>query len=277
MVLGSDARSPLTPAADSAPPPSPVEPRQRWRVTYARSRVPSERVGRAALEEWEAALIGSGLPIATSGPDGRRPRMSFAAPLPAGAEGERELVDLWLEQRLAAWQLRDALEPRLPPDHSWLDAEDVWLGEPALPGQVVGAEWLVLVSAVDGPSRDFGRDLVAAAARLLERTSIDVTRSKGGIEKKVDLRPLIDAIGIDSVQSAPRDGRRTVLVRLRLRIDPERGSARPDEVVTVLGNAARVDIDIVDLTRVRLILAADVAVPSGATDPQPGRGVRRRR
>ena len=41
----------------------------------------------------------------------------------AAASGERELADIWLVQRRAAWEVREGLAPVLPTSHRWIGAE----------------------------------------------------------------------------------------------------------------------------------------------------------
>ena len=97
-------------ASDPADRPAPSrEPRQRWRIAFARGPVDADQVGRIALDAWQETLLRSGLPVAgLDGPDGRA-RIAFGAPLPAAARGERELLELWLVERIPVWRLRESL------------------------------------------------------------------------------------------------------------------------------------------------------------------------
>jgi radical SAM-linked protein len=241
-----DAANAATGARPGRPAP---EPRQRWRITYARDAVPPEQVGRAALDSWHASIVGAGLPAATTDGDPSRPRLSFAAPLPAAARGEAELLDLWLVDRLPAWRVREALAPCLPQGHSWLDAEDVWLGAPALPGQVVAADWRIQVAAPASAAKDLAERLVEAADWLTTAPRIERTRMKAGVARPYDLRPLIAAVGIEA--GPP------LVVIARTRFDPERGSGRPEEVVGAIADTARIPLEVVAMTRVRLLFTAD--------------------
>ena len=240
-----------------APPSAPAEPRQRWRLTFARDPVGSDQVGRAALEAWQAALAGADLPIAWLEPPSAtgagRPRIAFAAPLPAAARGEAELADLWLVERRPLWAVRDALEARLPPAHHWVRAEDVWLGAPPLAGRVVAADWRVEIVSASGESRR----LDDAARRLLSVRSLPRVRFKGTTERRFDLRPLLGDIAIAPATGEPADG----IIRIRTRVDPELGSGRPDEVIAALADAAAVDIKIHSTTRERLLLAGEPQPP----------------
>ena len=178
-----------------------------------------------------------------------RPRLAFAAPLPAGARGERELVDLWLTDRIARWQLREALAGRLPVAHEWVDAEDVWLAAPALAGQVAAADWRIELEP-DGLPTDASQRLEPAARQLLGSRTIERTRVKGGNERRYDLRPLVDSIGIEP-------GAATV-ISVRTRFDPERGAGRPEEVIAALGEEAGIALIPATMSRLRLLLTVDL-------------------
>lgn len=239
---------PLT-APAAAPPPEPV---QRWRITFSREPVPSESVGKAATDAWQVALLGSGLAIATAAPGPTlagpaRARLAVAPPLPAAAAGRAELAELWLLERVPAWRLREALAGRLPEAHCWVDAEDIWLGAPPLPAQVVGAEWTVGVAATAlDPVAIEAATRVVMASRSLPRV-----RAKAGGDRPYDLRPLLRDVRL----SGSADGQ--LLLRVETRFDPALGSGRPEEVVAVVGEAAGLETapSITSMVRERLVLA----------------------
>ena len=222
--------------------PPAAEPRQRWRITYTRETVSSERVGRVALDEWQRALTASGLPMLESA---GRARFAIAAPLPAAARGERELAELWLVDRRAAWQVRVALEPVLPAGHGLADAEDVWLGAPALAGHVAAADWRIEIEPLDPTALEA---LAAAAGALAFARTIPRVRTKGTEQKAYDLRPLLGDVEVEG------SGER-VVVLARTRFHPELGAGRPEEVVAALAEAAGVPLAIMAMTRSRLLLA----------------------
>ena len=256
---GAAARSPVP--SSSAPSP-PVEPRQRWRLTFARDPVPADQVGRIVLEAWQDALVESGLPVAGLETGGvGRARIAFAAPLPAAARGDAELADLWLLERRPLWALRDALADRLPAAHRWIDAEDVWLAAPALAGRVVAADWRVEVAdpgvpepGVRGDS-GFGRDRLAdAGRRLMAARTLPRTRVKGSNARQYDLRPLLAEVIVEG-GTGQRAVSGPIVVRVRTRFHPELGTGRPEEVIAALGDAVGITIEIVAMSRERLLLA----------------------
>jgi hypothetical protein len=242
--------SPATSPAATAPMSQP-EPRQRWRLVFRRGPVPVELVGRAAIEAWQSALIDSGLMLAQLDAGGR-PRVAFGAPLPAGAEGEAELAEIFLAERVPAWRVREALAERMPLAHSFISAEDVWLGAPPLPGRVTAADWRV---ELDAAGVDSGL-LAAAAEELVAARSLPRTRSKAGIDKAYDLRPLLEDVCLGP--RAPAGGG-PIVVRIRTRFRPELGSGRPDEVIAALGEACRTELAVRRTVRLRLVLAGDEA------------------
>ena len=224
------------------------EPRQRWRITFARDPVARDAVGRAAHDAWQEALVASGLTVVRQGEADHRLRIAFAAPLPAAARGEREWADVWLRDRIAAWELRASLRDRLPPAHEWVDAEDVWLGAPALAAQVAAADWRLDLDAATTVAIEA---LEAAAAELVAARTIPRIRVKGASEKAYDLRPLLANVRIDGT-----DGR--IAIRARTRFNAELGAGRPDEVVAALADACGAPLAIAATTRTRLLLADDL-------------------
>ena len=241
--------------AEPRPAATSIEPRQRWRLTFARDPVPADRVGRVVLDAWQAALTASGLPLAGLDPDGgARARIAFAAPLPAAARGDAELADIWLVDRRPIWAVREALAPRLPDAHRWVGAEDVWLGAPALAGRVVAADWHIEIDG-SGLDRD---ELVKAVRTLLAARTLPRLRLKGTTEKRYDLRPLLDDVAVES-SIDPARAASGLKLRVRTRLDPELGAGRPEEVIAALGEACGRAIEIRTMVRVRLILADELA------------------
>lgn len=223
---------------------------QRWRLVHRRSPLPAGKTPRDQVGAWEAALGASGLPLVRPGGPAGRLRLATAAPLPVGLEGEAELLDLWLTERRARWQVREAITAALPPGMALVDVYDVWLGEPPLPGQVVASVYraTILREAVDGDRlRNAARSLVAA-------TSLERERRKGDAVVRYDLRWYIGAVEV-----VPVAGGR-LAVRMTLRHDPERGVGRPDEVLAALSETLGVRLEppvLAGITRERLVLSTD--------------------
>lgn len=238
---------PAGPTDQADPPPVALEPRQRWRLTYARDPIDSDQAGRVVFEGWQRCLAASGLPLAGLDPGGGgRARIAFAAPLPAVVRGAAELADLWLVDRVPRWVVREALQDRLPAAHRWIGVEDVWLGSPALASRVVAADWQITLAPVAASSDD----LAAAARQLIAAPTLPRVRRKGTTEKRYDLRPLLATVAV-------LPGEAEHAVRVRTRFDAELGTGRPDEVLAALGAAIGRALTATSIVRERLILADD--------------------
>lgn len=203
--------------------PSPTAPaRQRWRLFVA---VPASAradgaLGPAAARSWPALLSSSGLPIAGEGAG--RARVVPAAPLPLGVAGQREVVDLYLAERLPATTVRTAVAAALPAGLSLVDLHDVWVGGPSAPAAVVAADYRVLLA---GQPRWL---LEGAVLALLGAAALPRERRREKKTTKYDLRPLI--LGLE-VRGSDGGG---VTLAMRLRHTPD-AAGRPEEVVAALG------------------------------------------
>jgi hypothetical protein len=227
---------------------------QRWRLVLAREPLSEEAGQREQLAAWDAALRNSGLPVAGLDASPARPRFAIAAPLGASLRAEAELVDVWLTERVPAWRVREAVTRSLPPGYTLREAHDVWLGEAALPGQVVASVYradLADARVVDA--------LGDACRALVEAATIERERMKGGGPVRYDLRPFIEALGV-SATDEPADPAGAppaqATIRMTLRHDPERGVGRPDEVLAAVAAQAGMEpIPVRAIIRERLVLA----------------------
>lgn len=252
------------------PPAARRDPVQRWRLVLRRA---GGDAG-AAQKAWLAALAGrlgdAGLPLAGLELDPPRPRVTLAAPLPAGVPGERELVDLLLVERLPAWRVREAVADAGEAG-TLVDLHDIWLGEPPLPGQVTGAVYRVHVAAPP-TGRPLGRLLSDGAVEMLAAPTLPRVRRKGDGAVDYDLRPfLVDIRAVPADDRSPRvHGIELIVVRATVRHDPEKGIGRPDEVLDELAARSGVHLQRLDLVRERLLLADELA-PIGAEPVGPAR------
>ncbi len=225
------------------------EHRQRWRLVMRRGEAARDLVHREVVQQWEAAIAAAGLP-GTRPSDPVRPRLAFAAQVPARMLAERELVDLFLPDRLTLFELRSRLEPVLPPGFELVDLYDVWVGEPATPGRVVATDYRV---SLLGPSRSAIAAAVAGilAADRVERGARKATKVGG------DLRPFILGLRVVAwTGSGPGPGGGQVW--LRLRHHQELGSGRPEEVVEALESRLGVPLEVSEIVRERVWLFGDL-------------------
>jgi len=158
---------------------------------------------------------------------------------------ERELADIVLTEFVPTWRVREGLAEHLPAGWRLVDVHDVWLGSPALAGQVVAADYRIEAASSDADA------LAAAATGLLAATELPRERLKGGSTVRYDLRPLLADVGVVSVGPP-------VVLRVRTRFDPVLGTGRPDEVVAALGDAVGSPLVIASLVRERVILGDEV-------------------
>lgn len=229
-------------------------PRQRWRLVVARSADAPRLAGRELADAWEVAVEAIGLPLHR--PAGRaRTRVAFGAPLQLGIAAERELVELFLVERVSLWRMREAIAGRLPEGWSLIDLYDVWVGGPSLAGQVNAADYRI---ELEGNAEL--AEIAEAASALLNATELPRVRSKGSGSIAYDLRPLlVDLVVADSWPPAVADGGPPAVVRVRTRIHPELGSGRPEEVVAALGDRLGHPLEVLAIARERLILADELA------------------
>jgi Uncharacterized protein conserved in bacteria (DUF2344) len=222
----------------------PVVARQRWRLVVARPADAPALAGRELTESWESALEASGLPMFR--PPGRaRGRVAFGAPLPVSMVAEGELVDVVLVEVMPVWRVRECLTGRLPEGWRLVGLHDVWLGTPALAGQVAAADYRIDLGAADPGA------IAAACETLLTADALSRDRAKGNSTVRYDLRPLL----VDVAVAEPGP---PLLLQARTRFHPVLGTGRPDEVVAALGEAAGMDLVIESVVRERLILADEV-------------------
>ncbi len=202
--------------------------RQRWRIVYRRAEGAADLPQRALEDAWLAALGTSGLPLAPTGPGSRRPKVVFGPPIPVGALGARELLDVYLSERVGLLEIRERLRPVLPEGCELLDVHDVWVGAPALPAAVVALDYRVEIDVEPATAGAAVEALRAAAERLLEAPALPRVRARGGRAREYDLRPFLAELRV----GGRAEGR--VVIEMRLRVDPAAGAGRPDEVVRAL-------------------------------------------
>ncbi len=238
---------------EAPPAEAPAPPRQRWRLILARDAAPRGLTGRDLTDAWEETLDASGLPLVR--PVGRaRARIALGAPVPASMALEREFADIFLTEMVAGWQVRDALVGRLPDGWRLIDLHDVWLGAPALAGQVAAADYRIDLGDADAAA------VTGAARALLAADRLPRERLKGGETVTYDLRPLV----VDVVVADPGP---PLVARTRTLFHPALGTGRPDEVVAALGDPAGRPFDARSIVRERLILAEELAETLAPRDP----------
>jgi radical SAM-linked protein len=174
------------------------------------------------LRAWERTFRRAGLPLAYSQGFNPHPRIVIAMPLPVGCTGEREVVDIWLDEPLSPSALVEALDPALPLGLSVVEARVVPLRGPALPTLISCAVYQI---ALDGVSVD---EIAARVERFMARETLEVQFRR----KTFDLRPLVGALTVQKVEPHP------VLEAVLLR-DRSGRIGRPDVLLEALGLGER--------------------------------------
>lgn len=216
----------------------------RYRICYSKQG-PARYIAHLDLmRALERALRRAGLPVTYSEGFNPHPRLSFAAPLPVGAEGLAELVDVETTVPVPAGELAGRLNATLPRGLKVREVTEVAESAPSLMAVLDSAGYIVQVDSPDRPGT-----LEGAVGSFLALDRIEVTRrGKDKREKIYDIRP-----GIIDLKILPVDGDLTLQLRLKT------GSVmnvRPEEAVEAFLRHAGLDVDRADLRVTRTGLFA---------------------
>ena len=231
------------------------QPRQRWQIVFSRTRPVLHLRQEEVLEAFERAFRDSGLPLSTTNAKRPRPRLTLAANLPTGIEAHGEVLEVFFDELLPVEQVRAAGE-LLPEGLRIVEARDVWQGFPSAASRLLAAEYEVEVTSSDALTEDALR---SSLERLLAERRLPGMRRRGETERRADagerdLRPLIDELRVESVNSRDRgpgdgnsaeagdgSGRAAASARLSMVLRAgATGSARPEDVVAALDLPLRV-------------------------------------
>ena len=199
-----------------------VEALQRLRVVFGKGAELKYISHLDLLRVWERALRRARVPLAYSQGFNPRPKLFFAAALPVGCTGRAEMLDLLLEHRVDLYAFASGLKEQMPEGLELSNVSEVELTRPALPSEVVAADYEVraqVSGAMDA--------LQARLNALLAAASIPRSRHRPDGTRSYDLRPLIQNLTLFG-----RDGD-AAIIRMRLQADPQ-GTGRPDEVMAAL-------------------------------------------
>lgn len=205
----------------------------RLRITFSKSGPLTYTSHLDLMRVWERALRRAGLPVAYSGGFNPRAKLQLAAALPLGHTGDAEVLDVWLEggagERRSGGaeeqgnggvgEIAAALVPVLPEGLRVRQVRRVDEKAPALPTQVVAAEYLVTVEWSE-PAGEVERRierLLAASELLQERRG-----------RRYDLRPLIERLWLERASESE------IVLGMQLAAR-EGATARPEAVLEVLG------------------------------------------
>ncbi len=212
---------------------------QRLRVTYRRGEELRYITHLDLMRTWERMLRRAALPLAYSEGFTPHPQLSFAAALPVGVIGEREVVDVFLSERVSPSAFLKAAAAQAPPGLELLSVEEVGLGLPSLQSEMRWAEYEVEVPT-DGCTPEGVRE---AIERFLAAESIPWEHQREKETKRYDIRAVVQDLRL--LDGPP--GR--IRLWMRLRHDQE-VAGRAEQVVAALGLPEPERI-----VRTRLILA----------------------
>ncbi|MFL7792062.1 MAG: TIGR03936 family radical SAM-associated protein [Anaerolineae bacterium] len=163
----------------------------RLRITFSKDGLLAYTSHLDLMRIWERSLRRAGAPLAYSQGFNPRPKLQLAAALPLGHLGEAELLDVWLERLTSVEAFAKALVPVLPDGLAVSEVRQVVLEEPALPAQVVSAEYWVTVESPAGAGVEANIGRFLAVTELLQEW-------RG---KQYDLRPLVERLWLQEAMT----------------------------------------------------------------------------
>ncbi len=189
----------------------------RYRVKYAR------RGGMRFMGQLEAtrlftrAVRRAGLPMRFSQGHHPHPRIMFSPAPPVGVASEAEYVDIDLNKRLTADDLKNGLARVAPDDIEILETREIPMNSASISGIVTGHEYTVTAPPKAEP---FSQE---AIDEFLERETHVITQKRAKGDRELDLRPLVRSLAIND------QGQLCMNVKA-----PTGPGAKPQEVVAVV-------------------------------------------
>ena len=172
---------------------------------------------------WERALRRAEVPLAFSQGYTPHPRIALALPLPVGAEGEAELMDVVVVEPVDLPAFIARLRPQLPEGIAVDGIEEVDLVGPSLQSRVRFADYAIRLAT--GQS---GEEIEAAVQGFLAQAEALLEVRRGKRVPTLNVRALVVTLAVTEA------GGGLCELRMRLRADSA-GAGRPEEVARVLG------------------------------------------
>ena len=191
--------------------------KMRTRITFAKTEAMRYTGHLAVRSTWERTMRRAGLPLSYSQGYNPHPKFNLASPLPLGFTSETEMIDVWMSERVPIDEIREALEPAMPPGLALVEVKEVDLHASKLPNLLQAATFTVTLL-------EHEPNLEARVAELRQCENISWER-RG---KTFNLRELIDAIRLGEPTS---EGEQRIIMRLSARSG---ATGRPDEVLEAL-------------------------------------------
>ncbi len=211
---------------------------QRLRVVFSKGEEIKYVSHLDLVRAWERTLRRADFDLAYSHGFNPRPKLVFASALPVGFTGRAEMVDILLERPINPHEFASRVEQELPVGLGLVSVREIDNALPALPNQLVAAEYEVSVETEDSLDAVQARlDGLLAAGNLPRR------RQRPDGDRIYDLRPLVKGLWIAGHHA------HTYVVAMHLQAGRQ-GTGRPDEVMAALGMSQTVRA----IERVRLLL-----------------------
>jgi radical SAM family uncharacterized protein/radical SAM-linked protein len=200
------------------------------------------------LRMLERALRRSGLPVSFTGGFHPLPRLQLALPLPLGAEGSGEWLDLEFTEQVDPGLVRSRLQCELPPGFQLLSAIQVEVFGVSLSQELASARWQFVLKPQAGPlTSEQWRQ--ARASLLAAETLMWNDTDKKGRPRSRDCRPFLLDLQWAEPQSAG-----SLLCTLWASIDASGRSLRPEQVQHWLGERLGQSLALSGLRRQALLL-----------------------
>lgn len=200
---------------------------QRLRMTFATAG-PMRYVSHLdTMRTWERAIRRAQLPLAYTQGFSPHPRIALAAPLPVGIEGEREVMDLWLDEPTTAAEVARALGRSVPPGLRVVAVEEVEDRLPSLQSLLSSATYRAQLDISQLRLDEAGAEAAERISALLALEELDWEEQRGEKVRRYDLRRTIIDLTLE-----PGAGGLIVVMHLSLE---EGRTGRPAQVLRALG------------------------------------------
>ena len=182
------------------------------------------------MRVFERAIRMSGIAVAYTQGFNPRVKMSIASALPLGATADNELVTIHVADPVDAKDALVKLNRCLPEGLKLTSAQVLHAKGPA----VVAGEFVVEVAL---PDEESVVGLRAAVDELMARADIPWERESGSKRKKVDLRPGIEKLEVESAKSKVESSGTVTVAQLRMVVRHLEFTVKPAEIVALLGQS----------------------------------------
>ena len=180
------------------------------------------------LRYWERAIRRAELPLLYSQGFTPHPKIAFAAPLPLGFIGEREIIEVLLKERVPLDRFAAALAGQTTPDLELHEVGEVGLGLSALPNLL---RWADYRAVLEGIMPEEAAESVTAF--LAAKTFPWRQEREGKKAREYDLRAGVASLTVEAEEAG-------LAVSARLSAGPDL-TVRPEQLVAALFPQATVE------------------------------------